>query len=331
MPSIFDQTTTTSGVPWQPLQNPLLAGVTNVQNLFNQGTYQGPYTAGVDPSQVYGYNLGTTQWGGAERASNNYAQQGQGLIPGLGSAFNYYQGAIQNPQGQNPWLTNNAQYMGLANQFADNPYMDQSITAALRDPYRQLTEQTLPGIRTQANQYGVAGGSQEAVMSAIADRGYQDRAADVGAQMRGQAWNQGLGIANQAAQGDQLLAQNAASNLAGLGGQGLDYLSQSYGIGQQGAQDLFNWGTQNQNLQNQQIQGNMAQYYAPWQLAQSYGSYINPLAGSLQSRTGTQDGLGQFLLAGLGPTLGSVGGDLADAIPWDSIGNWLGGLFGGGS
>jgi hypothetical protein len=309
---LFDNESTTTGTPWGPLQQPTLGGVNYIQNLLQQGPWGGPYTAPIDPLQTQGIQQGAAAAGGAGGIANAYQQQGQGLLPGMQQGFGYFGSALAG--GMNPWVTNPQQYLGIAQNVANNPYMDSMVTSALRDPFRQLTEQMLPGIRSGANMAGQAGGSQEAVMSAIANRGYADRAADVGAQMRGGAYSQGLGFANQAAQSDMALQQAAAQNLFNMGQMGLGFLGQGYGIGQQGAQDTFNWGTQGQGLQNQQLQGQMAQFMAPWELAKSYGSYINPLAGSLQQRTSSQDMLPAYLLQGLGPILSAGGG---------AAGQWL--------
>lgn len=310
---LFDNTQTSVGIPWGPIQQPTLSGVDYISSLLSQGPYQGAYAAPINPYQQTGIDVGASAALGAGGLAGTLQGYGAGLAPGLTSAYNYYQGALGGPSAD-PWLRNTGQYMNLAGQFATNPYMDQAITAALRDPYRELTERTLPGIRTASNLAGGAGGSQEAVMAALAGRGYQDRAADIAAQMRLSGLNTGYGIANQAATGDRLLAQNAANNLASLGGTGLGLLGQGYDITQQGAQDRLNWGTQLQNLQNQQLQAGMQQYYAPWDLAKSYGSYINPLAGSLKEQTVNQDLLSTYLLTGLAPILGSAG---------SAAGGWL--------
>jgi hypothetical protein len=58
----------------------------------------------------------------------------------------------------------------------------------------------------------------------------------------------------------------------------------------------------------------MEQFMAPWQVAQSFGSYLNPLAGALQNRSESEDLTAAYLLQGLGPIL-SAGGSAA--------GRWL--------
>ena len=85
----------------------------------------------------------------------------------------------------------------LVNRVADNPYMTGMIDASLRDSTRQLTENTLPGIAAYSAGGGNLGSSRRGAAEAIATRGYEDRAADVGASMRGQAYSQGLGISER--------------------------------------------------------------------------------------------------------------------------------------
>ena len=309
---IFDSTSTQSGVPWEPLQAPTLGGVDYAQNLLNRGTYQGPYTAAINPFQTTGINQGYQNAGLASGVGSAYGNAGQLLQGGLGQAYQYNQSALGGSQ--NPWLTNPALYFGLANQTANNPYLDGQITAALRDPYRQLTEQTLPGIGQQFNMAGQSAGSRRGIAEGVAQRGYADRAADISSQMRGAAYGQGLGYANQAAGNDYMAQQQAASNLGNFGNQGLGYLGQQYGYGQQGATDQAKWGTQQQELENQQIQGQMNAFNAPWNNLQSYGSFLNPLAQNLQLQTSNQDLMGAYALQALGPILGNVGGTIGTEV-----------------
>lgn len=311
MAGFFDNTTTTTGSPWGPLRDPTMQGVDFMSQLLARGPYAGNYTAPIDPFQTQGVNQGAAAAGGAGAVSGAYGGQGAGVLPGIGQAFDYY-GQTLNGGSQNPWLTNGSQYMDLAGQFANNPYMDSSINAALRDPFRQLTEQQLPGIDVNANMMGQAGGSQQAIERGIATRGYADRASDVGAMMRMQGLQTGYGIADNAANQDYGAQQNSANNLFNMGSKGLDWMSQGYDVNQTGAKDLFGWGGMNQGLDNQQIQGQMEQFNAPWELGKSYGSYVNPLAGSLKEQTTDQNALQAYLLSQLGPTLGGIGGDVAD-------------------
>ena len=71
------------------------------------------------------------------------------------------------------------------------------IDASLRDGTRQLTEETLPGIAAYSAGSGNLGSSRRGMQEGIAERGYLDRASDVGSTMRGNAYNQGLGLAER--------------------------------------------------------------------------------------------------------------------------------------
>ncbi len=110
--------------------------------------------------------------------------------------------------------------------YADNPYLNDQITAALRDPYRQFTEQTMPGIDFGASTLGPGAGNRSEIARGIAERGYADRASDVAAQMRGDAYGTGLRTALGTRQQDQsyidLANQLGLSNIgAALTGGGL--------------------------------------------------------------------------------------------------------------
>lgn len=340
---IFDASQTQTGEPWAPLRDPTIYGTDQARQIYDRGVYGGQWTAPINQWQQQSMQQGYNAAGAAGNVGQAYGNAGQQMLGGLNSAFGYNQQALQGSL--NPWLTNPAQYLGLANQTANDPYLTGQIDAALRDPFRQLTEQQMPGIGRGYNMGGSGSGSRRQIAEGIAQRGYADRATDTAAQMRGQAYGQGLGFANQAAGNDYQAQQQAAANLGNFGNQGLSYLGQQYGYGQQGANDQFKWGTQDQDLQNQQIQASMNQFNAPWANLQSYGSYINPLAQNMQSRTVDKDMLGAYLMQGLGGMAGSAGGAIGNGIEdwlfgaapanggarpggaWGDFTSWAGGLF----
>ena len=325
--SLFTTETTESGSPWGPLQEPILGGIENIQGLLDRGIFGGPFTAGIDPNQTGGINAGLAAAGGAGDVANAYGSTGRNLMGGLGQAFDYFGSSLDGSQ--NPWMTNQDQYMDFASSIADSPYLDSQITSALRDPYRGLTEQQLPGNALGAAQMGASGGSGKAISDAVAQRGYADRAADVGANMRGNAYQTGLDFANQAANQDYSAAQQSAMQLSGLGTQGLGFMGQGYNYGQQGAKDQFNWGTQSQNLENQQIQGQKEEFYAPWDLANNFGNYVNPLTENLYNHTTEQDQMMPWLFGESGP-LSGIGGQFGDWVG-ENIGDWMPDFgFGGG-
>lgn len=344
--ALFEQTTTTSRQPWGPIAPYITGGLQNLQNLMNSGAYTGPFTAPINPTQTTGIAAGTANAGGAPALAGTVSGAGAGLTGGLNQAYQFYSNAVSG-QPQNPLVTNPNPYLNLATMAANNPYMDASITAALRDPYRGLTEQTLPGIAMDAQAAGNAP-SRRNMLEAIARRGYEDRAADVAAAMRGAAWDTGLGMAGDAARMDQTGALSAASNLGNLGSTGIDLLTRGYGIGQTGAADLAGWGDRLQGLDQAQLEGAIRGHYEPWKLMDAYGQYTTPLATGLASESSNQDMgtmgpliniMAQLLAArmvGGGSGGGSGGGIIGDIFGDNGIGgavgdawDWLRGIFGG--
>lgn len=137
--SLSGQKSSSSTSPWGPQQGYLKNVWSNAKTLFNQ------------------YNPQAQQFGG-EMA--NYGRQ---LMPALGSAFNYWQDALNG----DPEL----------------------LASIMRDQYRAFTENELPGISTNAIGLGTYGGSRQAIQEAIAARGFADRAADMSASLRHDAAN----------------------------------------------------------------------------------------------------------------------------------------------
>lgn len=112
--------------------------------------------------------------------------------------------------------------IAAAGQYAANPYIDAQIDANSRDVTRNLHESMLPSIDRAASGSGNLNSSRAGVASGIAQRGAADRIADISAQLRGDAYSQGLTLA----QGDR--AQNlsalstAANGYAGLASTGIN-------------------------------------------------------------------------------------------------------------
>lgn len=125
-------------------------------------------------------------------------------------------------------LTDAAQNIGFTQQnlgnYINNDVLNSQIDAASRDVQRNLFENQLTGNASAAAASGNSGSSRRAVMDAIAARGAADRVADISANMRGQAYNQAVGVeANRASQNaglqqqTNMANQGAVNNLASLG------------------------------------------------------------------------------------------------------------------
>ena len=139
----------------------------------------------------------------------------------------------------------NTDYLGNANAYAQansQPLVD----AALRDDRRNLEENTLTGIDLSASGSGNMNSSRAGIAEAVANRGFDDRAADVRAQVNSDLRQDSL--AQQNAQFDQASTAlgNAGTSIAGTGSQfgaGVNTLAgASNAYGNQGS-SLNNSGT----------------------------------------------------------------------------------------
>lgn len=189
------QKQTSTSEPWSGQQPFLRHGFnqaqTSLDNSLAMGTYSGPRVAGLNPYQTQGYD------GAATFAKNQGMGAAQGLYGvgmdtlGSGKQFAQNAGSLFHQVSQDP----TQDILRGAGAYANNPYMDGMIDAASRDVVRNFREQQLPGIDHSAAATGNMNSSRTGVVEGIAYRGAQDRIGDISATLRGQAFSQGLGLA----------------------------------------------------------------------------------------------------------------------------------------
>ena len=188
--------------------------------------------------------------------------------------------------------------------YVDNELLQGQIDAALRDPYRQFTEQTLPGIDFGASTTG-GFGTRADLAEDVATRGYLDRAADISAQMRGDAYSRAL------------------STALGTRGQDLQFAPTAYDIGAENIalQEAGGAGRQEyeQMLRNAALRNWELETDLPWNWAERYSGLATPPAaafGDVYGRGGPS----------LGEVLGAEFAGNASELFFDQISRWLGNL-----
>jgi len=150
--------------------------------------------------------------------------------------------------------------MNDANMFANNPAIGGQVDAAMRDSTRNASENVLPQLQRQAAGTGNLNSSRNAISQGIVQRGLADQAGDISANLRANAFNQGLNTATTVG------SSNDSNSLAALMGRisgGNSAVSTGTGagvgaVGQQGglydiAQEGINGqlGADQANLSNQ--------------------------------------------------------------------------------
>jgi hypothetical protein len=284
--------------------------------------YQGDLTAGFTPYGRAGIDA-MAGWGAGQGGDI------QGMVTGAGAGalqnYNQMMGNVAGmgmPQNQGVNLQNVQDIVGGMN-------LEGARAAMLRDPYRGLTEQVLPGITTGMNANGMLNSSERMKDQSIALRGFADRAADVDSSLYSNAYNTALGIESQRAAQNPQLALGYMGQAGGIGnsmlGQAGNLLGQGFQMGQGNINNLLQAGEMERNLAQQGIDRNAQAHYMnqqlPFQQAQAYSSLLNPMAAQFGTQTGksTQSmGVGN-IAAGIGGSI--FGGAMAGGYGLNPM-NW---------
>jgi hypothetical protein len=267
-----------------PNQSPYLQDIYGQAQQLNAQGMPVEGVAGING--MLGNALGTAYGVGA-----NMVASGANATQGTGMALNYAggamggnaQGGINTAMGAGQGMANMTGMTGAAvnNGFnqgnvnnamaAAMPGLRNQITGATRDIFRNLQENQLPGIGSQAAGTGNSGSSRAGMAEGIAVRGAMDRGSDVAANIYTNANNMYTNMEASKA------AQNAGfQQQANLSNQGAYNNMMQYGANM--GQNAYNT-----NQQNQQFGANMA-----GQLGQQ--GY-----GNMMSGVGMQQGAGQYI------------------------------------
>ena len=245
----------------------------NASNLYNNYGMPDKQVADINPILAQG--LGQ-QYGFSQGTGNDIFRQQLAQSLANTAGFNTAGNAAATMAGGNVYGTpmNRGIDMRTAAQASYNPYLDGQIDAASRDVMRNLGENQLTGNAAMAAGTGNSGSSRRAVMDAIATRGAGDRVADISSNMRGQAYNTGLGIAAQQGLANQNAQLGTNSLNANLMGQGANLNYNIGQAGQTGMNQAYNTGAN--NAQMTQDTGAMMRQYQQQLLDTQYSNQMNP-------------------------------------------------------
>ena len=307
--SFFDKGTSHTGDPiaeegFDLYKNELAALSPGLQNLL-QNTIQNPYyqgelSASVDPYMTNAYGMvgdyTTNMFGNAQNMMDNILGQ-MGQFDNYGQMLSDYNTRINDPNAA----------LNYANQFANSGMVNNMIDAASTDVTRNLYENTLPGIDRAAAMRGNTNSNRTGIAEGIATRGAGDRIADIGANIRGSMFGQGLGQYNK----------NTAAELAGLGAMGNAYgnMANLYGdaftMGGNAIDAMYGMGNSMMGID----QAALDRLYGDYQFGTAlpfdlFGKYMNPYAdmasfsgkGSFQEQPSDADNVAQALK--IGSTIG---------------------------
>ena len=283
--------------------NPMMAEGLGAQFGFATGAGNDIYTA-----QLMNSLANTSGFGGAANAANRMAGGGAYNAP-----------------------TVNGLNMDTVRQASDNPYLQSQIDAAAGDVRRNLFEGDLVNNASAAALTGNSASSRRGVMDAIATRSAAGRIADISAQMRGNAYNTGLSIAQQQALANQQAGLGTNALNAGLMGQGANLNFNLGQAGMQGLQTAYNTGMNNAEAQTNV--GNTLRQYQQQLLDTAFQNQMNPYNAlqMYQSFIGAPTVLSNSNSLGLqGSTSNSFGNSFSDSYNY-GMGANMGSSSGTGS
>lgn len=315
-------TNTAVSEPWSAQQPFLQSGFQQGQAALNRGLdagpYQGPFVAGSNPNLDAGFNR-SVDW------SNTASGFGDTLAGTGMTGVNAFGGVVANSQdlfnrgGVDPTQAT----IRNAGAYADNPYTQGVIDAALRDVNDGL-QLGIGRNNAAAVGSGNINSTRAGVTEALLTRAAADRAADVASGVRANAYDRGLALsANQQQQG---FTNQLAANQQGLAGAsaGAALVNQGLTTGLNAANAQTNVGMQQRGLENEMIQGNIqANEYARNTDLDLIRKYMQIVGGNYG---GTQTTTAQSPNTPFGNVMqGVIGGASMGA----GLGNMLGGSVGG--
>lgn len=315
----------------------------DLKNLYNQvfdlptpEYYGGDLIAGRTPgyedaiSSMYGFNA---PGGYGAMAPEMFFGAGSAGLPGIGMGMDYLAGM----QGAGPRQFQFDQGTFDTTMANLMPTIGGQFQSIMRDPYRALTENVMPGIDLGASLTDTSWGTSPVNKSAIAERGFDDRAADVYANLYTNAVNQALGAGMGAGELNLSSGQNfdtaMVQNYGNFGNLGGNMLGRGFDAGRAALEPGMIAGATDlgyaQDLINAEMNKWNFEQNAPWlALEQQMGMlprYGNAQPGGGQSALagaiqGLQTGLGIY---GMGQDAGWWGGGGGSTPSAFSTPDWL--------
>ena len=191
-----EQTQTQSQVqnPWAPqvpFLNQAFSGASNALNQAQSTPTPDQFVAQFTPQQLGLFNQ-MVGYGSNPAVANNTANTG-GILSNAGTAATT--GALSGLAGYNPASTSSI--LSDANLAMQDPSVEGSIDAALRDARRSVNEQQLPAVDRNASITGNTNSSRTGVQQGIIQRGLADTTADVSSAVRNNIINNAFNRAQQ--------------------------------------------------------------------------------------------------------------------------------------
>ena len=261
MGKLFNGTnkTTQKSDPWAPQADQLKNAMTSAGDIYNQQKatpfFEGDLYAGMGDMTRQGVNS-IGQFAGSNNTGQTISNAANPLLAGgqmsMNSMNDLYGMTQQDATADN---------IRVAQAYANDPALQGTIDAANRDTARNLYEGDLPEINRNASASGNMNSSRAGMADAIARRGADDRMADTSAVIRSDAYNRGLGMAENQRSNNM----TTLGNLTAMGQNGLGLGMEGMLSGDRATMDNYNAMISAGMIDQQDRQGQLDANYAKWQ------------------------------------------------------------------
>ena len=178
-----------------------------LNNVLGTGAYQGQTYAGPNAFQTGTANTMGTYGQNMMNSGNAMMGNSAGFGNNANNMYGQYQGMVNNAQQQDR--------LGNAINYA-NQNTGSLLDTAMRDDRRSLQENTLTGIDMAASGSGNTNSSRAGIATAVANRGYDDRRADMASNIQNSLIDRSLNTQNQAFADQQNALSGAMGANAGI-------------------------------------------------------------------------------------------------------------------
>ena len=220
-----------------------------LNNVLGTGAYQGQTYAGPNAFQTGTANTMGNFGMNMMNSGNAMMGNSAGFGNNANNMYGQYQGMVNNAQQQDR--------LGNAINYA-NQNTGSLLDTAMRDDRRNLQENTLTGIDMAASGSGNTNSSRAGIATAVANRGYDDRRADMASNIQNSLIDRSLNTQNQAFADQQNALSGAMSANTGI--------SNAYTMGMntmgQGANFGMNAGNSLQGYDQAQLNDMQKRYEA---------------------------------------------------------------------
>lgn len=233
-------TNNSTTTPWTPQANQLTAAFNNAGTAYgksSQAVAPTNFTAGMTPEQLATFQSMIGYGSNSQLPSVNSANGTDMLTGGARGAL----GALDQFGGFNPAATNNPDAIAAgAKTYASGLDIPGAVAAAMRDANQEARDVTLPGMENTAAGTGNINSSRTGLSEGLVQRGLAEKAGDLSATLRNNAYDTGAGLtanaltSNNGLNLSRISGMGSLGNLLATGGAGIN----SQSIADQG--NLFN-------------------------------------------------------------------------------------------